>query len=536
MRHLFLLAVLLCAVDRVLPQSGTVAGVAFLPDTSYHGGIVVTILDQNKSAVTQPNGQFTISNVAAGNISVQAGKLYYSNIRVDTTLPASTTLMLSLALTEAIFDTMLNHQTPRLFTSVTNAGNIGALNRFVEPEDPGFLWGGQQQLFEASLMVGIDTTRVSDAARFIFGIAQDNLDQDFLSLSDVVVLTHGSDSTVLLTTYDDSRSNLPPGPPSQPLGVQVTQTSYSFGDSSHNGYLILKVVLKNGTTVTLNNLVVGWFVDWDVGADTANRGGVVFIQNSIPGIGGGQPFETEIAYQRNAPVGSRYMGIIPLSQKKFRASRVASNTREIFVGALRGALTEANKYRYMVSRRDTNIYSDYGVPEDLSMVVSAGGFSSGLYDSSLFTLAPGESVTVGFAFVGGPDSLSLLQYARNAQRKWVQLGNAIDGLTEVPILTEELPKRVYLTQNFPNPFNPSTTVRYHIPSQGKVSIRIYNLLGNEVRTLVSEYTGAGVYEIGWDSMNDSGALLPTGIYIVRLFFESGEGYIFSESRKVLLLR
>lgn len=426
------IAVLLCCSGVALAQTGTITGVVTLPDTSYHGEIVVTVLGQNTSAITQANGSFVIPNVVAGSVSVQAGKLYYVNTRVDTVLSPGGTLNLSLSLSNVVFDTMLTHLTSRIVTSATNTGNVGALNHFVEPGDPGFSWNGQQQLFEASLMMGVSTTRVSDAARFIFGVAQDNLDQDFLSLSDLVIRTHGDDSTTLHTAYDDSRANLPPGTPSQPLGIRVVQQSHSFGDSLNTGYLLIKLILTNTTTVTLNNLLVGWFIDWDVGADTANRGKIISMQNIIPGINGGNPFDAEVAYQWNGPLGMPYAGVIPLSQPKFRAARIASNRKEIFVGAPNGGLTEANKYLYMRSRRDTARYGDHGVQEDLSMIVSLGGLNTASYDSSFFSLPPQSSVVVGFAFVGGYDSAQIVSNALQAQKKWVQLGQEIAGLPGEP--------------------------------------------------------------------------------------------------------
>jgi hypothetical protein len=415
-------------VQTALSQMGTVQGTVSLPDTSHWGGIVVSILGQNKSAVTQANGQFTLGGVVAGPVSIQAGKQFYANSRKDTTLSPGGTLSLSLSLGTFIVDTMSEHQTGKVRTSATNNGNIGAVNYFVQPGDPGFSWNGQQQLYEASLMMGVETTRVSDAARFIFGIAQDNLDQDFLSLSDLVVRTHGSDSTVLVTTYDDSRSNLPPGLPSQPLGVRTVQETYSFGDSLSNGFLIVKLILTNTTTVTLNNLLVGWFVDWDAGAATGNRGRIVTAQNTVPGINGGNPFDVELPFIRNGV----YVGVAPLSQPRFRAARLASNTREVVVGAPNGGLTEANKYRYMRSRRDTVPNEDYGVQEDLSMVVSLGGLSAPSYDSSFFTLPPQSSIVVGYAFVGGNDSIQFVGNALQAQKKWVLLGQEIAGLPGVP--------------------------------------------------------------------------------------------------------
>ncbi|MCX7759455.1 MAG: T9SS type A sorting domain-containing protein, partial [bacterium] len=76
---------------------------------------------------------------------------------------------------------------------------------------------------------------------------------------------------------------------------------------------------------------------------------------------------------------------------------------------------------------------------------------------------------------------------------------------------KELPKDYSLSQNRPNPFNPVTTINYALPEPGFVTLKIYDVLGREVATLVSEYKEAGYYEVSWDATN-----VPSGIYIYRL--------------------
>ena len=68
-----------------------------------------------------------------------------------------------------------------------------------------------------------------------------------------------------------------------------------------------------------------------------------------------------------------------------------------------------------------------------------------------------------------------------------------------------------LNQNFPNPFNPSTTIQYAISSQQHVTIKVYNVLGNEVETLVNEVKPAGVYEVEFNA-----TALTSGVYFYKL--------------------
>jgi hypothetical protein len=96
------------------------------------------------------------------------------------------------------------------------------------------------------------------------------------------------------------------------------------------------------------------------------------------------------------------------------------------------------------------------------------------------------------------------------------------------------PGQYYLSNNYPNPFNPSTKIKFTIPavetrhasSLHMVTLKVYDVLGNEIETLVNEEKPAGTYEITWYAEN-----LPSGVYFYKL---TGENY--SETKKMLLLR
>ena len=74
-----------------------------------------------------------------------------------------------------------------------------------------------------------------------------------------------------------------------------------------------------------------------------------------------------------------------------------------------------------------------------------------------------------------------------------------------------IPKEYALHQNYPNPFNPSTTISYDLPKEGLVKIRIYDLAGREVKTLVNELKSAGRYSVSFNGGN-----LASGVYFYRI--------------------
>jgi len=102
---------------------------------------------------------------------------------------------------------------------------------------------------------------------------------------------------------------------------------------------------------------------------------------------------------------------------------------------------------------------------------------------------------------------------------------------------ENLPQKFALHQNFPNPFNPTTLIRYDLPQSAQVELGIYNVLGQEVRTLVNEVQQAGYKSVQWDATNNLGARVGSGIYIYRITAKriSGSANII-QSRKMLILK
>ncbi|NIR92566.1 MAG: T9SS type A sorting domain-containing protein [Gammaproteobacteria bacterium] len=97
---------------------------------------------------------------------------------------------------------------------------------------------------------------------------------------------------------------------------------------------------------------------------------------------------------------------------------------------------------------------------------------------------------------------------------------------------ETLPTTFAVSPNYPNPFNPTTMIRYQFPKAADVRLVVYNILGQKIRTLVNARIEPGYHQIQWDGRNEAGVQVSSGIYIYR-FEAAGE---FSQIRKMIFLK
>jgi hypothetical protein len=93
-------------------------------------------------------------------------------------------------------------------------------------------------------------------------------------------------------------------------------------------------------------------------------------------------------------------------------------------------------------------------------------------------------------------------------------------------ISSEIPEAYNLNQNYPNPFNPTTNIKYQIPRAGYVTLKVFDILGKEIKTLVNEKQTPGVYEVTFDGSN-----LTSGIYFYKLTADD-----FSEVKKMTLIK
>jgi hypothetical protein len=140
------------------------------------------------------------------------------------------------------------------------------------------------------------------------------------------------------------------------------------------------------------------------------------------------------------------------------------------------------------------------------IIVSASLEASG----ELSEQAAMDGYTPGSKSVWGSDTAEPFRYS------------VVDPVTSVatnPVVT--IPETAFLDQNFPNPFNPETEIRFRLSEAQQISLNVFNITGQKVATLVNGYTAAGVHRLQWQPLDSRGNVLPGGIYFLTLTGNSG---------------
>ncbi len=167
--------------------------------------------------------------------------------------------------------------------------------------------------------------------------------------------------------------------------------------------------------------------------------------------------------------------------------------------------------------------SEYGT----SPIINTGD-SVYLYQAYLGRVKNIQSVDVfidDLPYMVGTDSPTL---RGDINRTWydgisyAKINGTVSGIND----SEKLPSDFILSQNYPNPFNPSTKISYTIPNYGLVMLKVYNVLGKEISTLVNKKMLAGKHEIAFDASD-----LSSGVYFYTLIFENS-----TTTNKMVLLK
>ncbi|MBN1153867.1 T9SS type A sorting domain-containing protein [candidate division KSB1 bacterium] len=284
-------------------------------------------------------------------------------------------------------------------------------------------------------------------------------------------------------------------------------------------------VLDAVSISTTNTLVSGWtniaFNDFSnrshiimSGSNALSEDGTLinikYAVNGADGSGTTLAFMTAI-FNTGSPVvvkNNGYLsveGVIPVELASFAATEVKGDVILNWQ-----TLSESNNYGFQIERKNSE-----------GVTWSSIGFVKGHGTSQ----TPRE-----YTYIDRPAAASTYFY----RLKQVDFDGSFAYSPEAKV-TLSVPDNFMLAQNYPNPFNPVTHIDYELPDIGgsemQVELAIYNLLGEKIRTLVSEKRSAGYHSETWDGKDDSGNRVTTGIYVYRL--KAGE---FVSTRRMAYLK
>ncbi len=382
----------------------------------------------------------------------------------------------------------LTHDTGVIQTSITTQGNIGYTSFGAgQSAGAGFVYNGQDYLYEAGLMVGTGLGTISDCIR---GVNPNIEDNDFRTANGEILSIYSPGSR----TYEQGLVTLVDSAALSPIGLSIRQESFADTVTGFNNFVIFKYTISSFRSASISNLHVGLFVDWNI--NSGNKDFADFDSVNVMGV------------VKNLPTGgNRIVATKLLTGNSGVSYRTIDNAIELADG-----FNILEKWNFMTGGIQTRAL----LGKDVSVLVTEGPFQ----------LDPDSSITVGFALIAAQSDAELQTSAQNAQIFWDNVLSGIPGQTQI-----SGPSGFRLAQNYPNPFNPSTTIEFTVPERSDVELLIYNTMGQKVKTLVLGPRNPGDYRIQWDGRNERGLAVSSGVYIYRLRV----GKV-TDSRKMIFMR
>ena len=206
----------------------------------------------------------------------------------------------------------------------------------------------------------------------------------------------------------------------------------------------------------------------------------------------------------------------------FVSGTVSTNSVSGKLGETSGAVGVAGAIVY-ATNANGSVYG-YDITDDRGSYAIAGT-APGSY--TLFVDAPGftSSASVIASPTYAADAKGSVQGASGVN---FSLNTVVTSVEEDQVL---VPSGYVLEQNYPNPFNPTTQILFSLPNNDRVTLTIFNLLGQKITTLVDGVTAAGSHVVTWNGRDSRGAQLPSGVYFYRL-----ESPSFSAAKRMLMLK
>lgn len=369
--------------------------------------------------------------------------------------------------------------------TITSKGTLAYNNYPTNSQGNGFRYqGGSNLLFEGALILGTSATKISDAAR---GSDQGIQNNDFSVVQPFVLSIPGSVSDIQGSAiFNDSNTG------TNKIGVTAYLNSYTYSAEQDKNFMILDYRFVNTNSTPVENFFSGLFFDWDfadAGSDITswdNTNNYAFVYRN-----GGNP--------------NNYVGVALISSENFGFYAIKNDSGDGGFGIYDG-FADHEKWQAI----SNGVSKSTAGPGDISHVVSSGPYS----------IPVNDTIRVAFAIFAADTKADLDIAVSNARNRFQLIVTDINDF-DVPVISG-----FKLEQNYPNPFNPSTVISWQSPEAGWQSIKIFDVLGNEVTILIDEFKSAGRHSVEFDASK-----LASGVY----FYELKTGN-FSSTKKLVLLR
>ncbi|MDF2435681.1 MAG: Subtilisin-like serine protease [Bacteroidota bacterium] len=431
--------------------------------------VVVTLnaIGGTSSSVTILDGSTTLG--AMGTLATANNNADPFTVRIKPTAPLNTVVQFRLTYADAatgynqteyftinVNVDYVNININDVSTTVTSTGRIG-YRADGQSGGLGFNYmGAGTLLYEAGLMVGTSTSKVSNVVR---GVTAGASDADFQTVVRAQRLVPDVTSEF---DVDGTFSDAPAATGALP--IRVHHKAYAWSTPGNRKYVIVEYIIKNTGTVNLNNLYAGIFADWDIDAATFGSNRSSFDAANKMGY----------AYYTGAA--GKYAGIKLLTNtapvRHYALDNVAGGAGGIDLNG--GGFDVSEKYTALSTNRSDAGVGGTGV--DICDVVSSGPF----------VIAGGDSIKVAFALIAG-DSLSDLQTsAGNAQIMY-------DGLMATGIEESSDAENSWVV--YPNPAAEISNIAINLSEAAMISLKLYDIMGRTVKNILSERMSAGEHNI-----------------------------------------
>lgn len=372
------------------------------------------------------------------------------------------------------------HDAGHVYLTVTDQGSVGYLDdRRLHGAGMGVA-GQPSSLFVASVWGGNSAAYVCNN-----GLTAEGLDPREWQADNRVAVVERTDGA------QEFASSFTDGGHASPRGVVVTQRSWAQADAPMDDFIVMQFTIRNAGTADLADYCFGLFADWDVVDLFQNSGGTDRLHRTV---------------WVSHPSGPRF-GLVVLGDTPVSNLALVDNATYVYPHS---HIADADKYQLLSGEIGS---TTAGALTDWSSIAAVGPLRLGV----------GQTATVTFALVYGDDEadyLANVAAARTVVEGAVAVGDA-----------DQAPRAFRLAQNQPNPFNPSTEIRFSLPADGPVDIAVFDLAGRRVRTLVAGTLPAGDHEARWNGQDDGGEALPSGLYVYRVT-TAGQ----TLARKMMLVR